>query len=447
LGVFLITNILNSFPFLYILDLIKYHIDTSKISFHQYVIIIICFLLNVIDGIDVSVISYTGPVIQSAMEMSDDNLGIIFSSGLIGMAVGALLLAPFADNIGRKKIIIISTMIITLGVFLTGFSTNLIHLIILRFFSGIGIGSMLATTTSIVSEYTPEKSKDFWISFVLAGYPVGAILSGYLSNIILINYSWELVYLIFGAFSLIFIPIVYLYMSESLVFLKRNHSTNSLIKINKILVKLNYNKNYKFSDSQNTNHEISILNLFSKKYLNQTFKLWIAFFFSFGCLYFLLSWIPKLVSEYSTSLSLGISAGTVFNLGAFFGIVTQGYISSKFGLKKTILSFLVITSFIMSQIEFFLSSDLIFIGFAFLGFTIQGGFVGLYSIAARIYPGNFRTTGIGWGIGIGRLGAILAPYMAGIFISYGIGISANFMIFAITALISATITYFITIKH
>ena len=171
-----------------------------------------------------------------------------------------------------------------------------------------------------------------------------------------------------------------------------------------------------------------------------------AFFFSFGCLYFLISWIPKLVTETGLSLKLGIYSGTIFNLGAFFGIITQGYFSSKFGVKKTISSFLFLTGVIMILIDFFVGSDFMLIIFGILGFAIQGGFVGLYSVAARIYPSEFRTTGIGWGIGVGRLGAVIGPLCAGFFIASGLGFSENFIIFSILAFISSIITYCITMK-
>ncbi len=398
---------------------IKNNIDSLRLSPNQYLTILICFFLNVIDGVDVLIMSYTSPVITSDWSISSDTLGVVFSSGLLGMAIGALLLAPQADYIGRKKIILISVIIISSGVFFTGFSKNIYHLIVLRFFSGIGIGAMLATTASIVSECTPNRSKDFWISFILAGYPIGAMIAGYISNIIIDIYSWEYVFFIFGAISLIFIPIVYFLMSESIVFLKINKTKNQTV---------------------------PLLSLFSKTYFTQTLKLWMAFFFSFGCLYFLISWIPKLVTETGLSLKLGIYSGTIFNLGAFFGIITQGYFSSKFGVKKTISSFLFLTGVIMILIDFFVGSDLMLIVFGILGFAIQGGFVGLYSVAARIYPSEFRTTGIGWGIGIGRLGAVIGPLCAGFFIASGLGFSENFIIFSIPAFISSIITYYISMK-
>ena len=394
---------------------------------------------------DVLVISYTAPVIASSWDISFKALGVVFSSGVLGMAIGALLLAPYADKIGRKKIILISTIIISIGILLTGFSVNIYHLIFLRFLSGIGIGTMLASTVSLVSEYTPNRSRDFWVSFILAGYPIGAILAGYLSNYILKYYSWEVVYIIFGIISIFFIPIIYFFLLESVDFLLKNQPKNALSRVNLILKKLDFSKIDYLPNKVNLASKIPVNSLFQSKYIDSTIKLWMAFFLSFACLYFLISWIPKMVTELGLSLQLGIYSGTVFNIGAFFGIVTQGYFSSKFGLKKIISIFLIVTCVIMTQIQHFFGSDWMLLIFGVLGFTIQGGFVGLYSVAARIYPTEFRTTGVGWGIGAGRLGAVLGPLVAGVLIGSGIGISMNFIIFSIPALIAALITYMISV--
>ncbi len=427
------------------METIKSKIDSRSISFLQFLIIFICFFLNVIDGMDVLVISYTAPVIATSWNISFETLGVVFSSGVFGMAVGALFLAPYADNIGRKKIILISTVIISMGILLTGFSENIYHLIFLRFLSGVGIGTMLASTVSLVSEYTPNRSRDFWVSFILAGYPLGAILAGYLSNYILKYYSWQDVYIIFGLISIFFIPIIYFFLLESIDFLIKNQPKNALVRINLILKKLNFSKIEFLPSKTNVNNKIPVNSLFQAKYLNSTIKLWTAFFFSFACLYFLISWIPKMVTELGLSLELGIYSGTVFNIGAFFGIVTLGYFSSKFGLKKIISIFLILTFIIMTQIQYFFGSDWMLLIFGVLGFTIQGGFVGLYSVAARIYPTEFRTTGVGWGIGAGRLGAVLGPMVAGILIGAGISVSMNFVIFAIPALLAAIVTYIISV--
>ena len=137
----------------------------------------------------------------------------------------------------------------------------------------------------------------------------------------------------------------------------------------------------------------------------------------------------------------------MFNVGAFLGIITQGYLSSKFGLKRVISIFMILTFILMTLIQNFIDSDLMLYIFGILGFTIQGGFVGLYAVAARIYPSEFRTTGIGWSIGVGRLGAVISPLIGGYLIGAGLTISQNFLIFGVTALVSGIAVYVTSIKN
>ena len=396
---------------------------------------------------DVLVISYTAPSIVNLWGISPETLGVVFSSGLFGMAIGALFLAPYADKVGRKKIILVSTIIISLGVFFTALSKNIIHLTFLRFLSGIGIGTMLASTVSLVSEYTPERSKDFWISFILAGYPVGAIFAGYLTNIILFEYSWHYVYIIFGSLSVFMIPIVYYFLSESVVFLIKSQPINAISRINRIYDKLKIANINTLPTYENKNNRIAINELLNNKYMASTLKLWIAFFSAFICLYYLISWIPKMVTDMGLSIELGIYSGVIFNVGAFLGIITQGYFSLKLGLQRVISAFMILACILMTQIQYFIDSDLILFIFGVLGFTIQGGFVGLYAFAARIYPTEYRTTGIGWGIGLGRFGAVVSPLIGGYLIGAGLSISQSFMIFGAVAFLSGLTVYLTSIKN
>jgi MFS family permease len=176
-------------------------------------------------------------------------------------------------------------------------------------------------------------------------------------------------------------------------------------------------------------------------------QLWAALFFAFGCLYFLISWIPKLASDAGLSIELAIYAGTIFNVGAFFGIVLQGYFSSKIGLKKTISFFLLLTFLLMASFKLYVGTDILLLVYFLLGFSLQGGFVGLYAVAARLYPTEFKTTGVGWAIGMGRVGGILAPLIGGLLISIGLSLSANFLIFSIPALFASVLTYYMSSKE
>ncbi|RAJ15902.1 MFS transporter [Arenibacter echinorum] len=195
------------------------------------------------------------------------------------------------------------------------------------------------------------------------------------------------------------------------------------------------------------NPGIPVKQLLTKEFKLPTIQLWTALFFAFGCLYFLVSWIPKLASNTGLSMELAIYAGTIFNIGAFVGVVTQGYISSRIGLKKTIAIFLVSTAILMAVFQVFIGTDALLFIFGLLGFGVQGGYVGLYAVAARMYPTEFRTTGVGWAIGAGRLGGVLRPALGGILVGMGLTMATNFMIFAILALLAGLFAYFISSKE
>ena len=423
-------------------------VGQMKMTQVQYFSIAICFLMSVLDGMDVLVISYCAPAIAEDLNLGPKTLGFVFSSGLIGMAIGAIFLAPFADRFGRKKIILASALIMGLSVLLTAYSENILQLILMRLISGLGIGCMLATTAALTSENVLNNSKDFWVSLVISGYPVGAIASGYVAAAIIPSYGWESMFVLAGLTTLLTIPLIFFFLSESPQFYLKKQPKDALAKANKILIKMNF----KPLDSLpkiglKANNKTLVSQLFSEKYKISTLQLWAALFFAFGCLYFLISWIPKLATDAGLSIELAIYAGTIFNVGAFFGIVLQGYFSSKIGLKKTISFFLLLTFLLMASFKFFVGTDILLLVYFLLGFSLQGGFVGLYAVAARLYPTEFKTTGVGWAIGMGRVGGILAPLIGGFLISIGLSLSANFFIFSIPALIASVLTYYMSSKE
>jgi len=268
-------------------------------------------------------------------------------------------------------------------------------------------------------------------------------LSGYIAASVIPLYGWESMFILSGVITILTIPLTYFFLTESPQFYLKKQPKGALKKANKILVKMNFEALESLPKV-----DLSVINksqvsqLFTKKYKISTLQLWAALFFAFGCLYFLISWIPKLATDAGLSIELAIYAGSIFNVGAFFGIVLQGYFSSKIGLKKTISIFLLLTFLLMASFKVFIGTDILLLIYFLLGFSLQGGFVGLYAVAARLYPTEFKTTGVGWAIGMGRIGGILAPLIGGLFISLGLSLSANFFIFSIPALLASILTYF-----
>jgi benzoate transport len=422
--------------------------ERAEMVMLQKLTIFICFLLNILDGMDVMVISYAASSIAKGWGTSPQALGVVLSSGLFGMTVGTLLLAPRADVIGRRALILMCALLMGIVVFATSFATSVEQLIAYRFISGLGIGGVLPISAALAAEYAPKATKDFWVSFVMSGYPIGAVLSGMVAGNIIPVYGWQTMFQIAGATTLLTLPFIYFFMSESLDFLLKKQPAGALQQANNILSKMNQAALTELPALSSSKVEkTAIASLFTVERKVSTINLWIALFMSFATMYYLLTWIPKLAATMGLPEALAIYAGAVFNLGAVSGIWLQGYLSEKFGIRRIILIFMILTSILMALFTFFKGSAIVLVLFGLLGFAMQGGFVGLYAVAAAIYPTEIRSTGMGWAMGAGRVGAILSPTIGGYLSGWGLTMTTIFFIFAVPALIAGIATWKIDSKE
>jgi AAHS family 4-hydroxybenzoate transporter-like MFS transporter len=390
---------------------------TLKLNRLQWSIIAVCFFCNMLDGMDVLIISFTAPVIATQWKISPEALGLVFSSGLIGMTLGAVALAPFADRYGRKLLMLLAALLMSGSIYLTSWATSLESLMVFRLLSGLGIGIMMATSAALTAEVVPSKTRGFWVSLIVAGYPVGAVLTGLISASFIGKYGWEQLYVLAGGVSLIALPVLYFFLKESAVFKE--------VKAEKF---------------------VSPSGLFTSNYRYNTLKLWLALFLCFATLYYLISWIPKLASNAGLPLELAIYAGTVFNTGAVFGILVQGYLSTKFGLTKVVGNLLILSMLFLVGFGLFKGSAVLLVILFLLGFGVQGGFVGLYAIAASLYTTQIRATGVGWSIGLGRIGGIIGPVVGGILVAAGFTMVEGFSSFALPIGLAGLLTRLIRLN-
>ena len=414
-------------------------LDQERISAVQWRVLIICFFLNMLDGIDVLAISFAAPVIAEDWSITSQGLGIIFSSALVGMAIGAVFISPHTDTIGRRNMILASIVVIALGMIATAFASSVVELAVIRLIAGIGIGSMLASLTAMVSEYAPDKHRNIAILTLHAAYPIGAIIAGFVAAWILPTMGWRPLFIFAGVLSLIAIPVVLFALPESLAFLMGKQPRNALQRINRILLQLKQQPWQSLPEISATSDSVSgVRALFVAELKAATILLWLSFMMSFATLYFLFSWVVKLAVEAGLPLEKAMYAGIALNLGAFFGSVSLGYFSQKLGLKRLISVFFIAGS-VMSVAYGNASVSVlpILILIFLLMFFVQGGFTGLYAIAARLYPTEIRTTGVGWAIGAGRVGAIVGPTAAGFILATGLSVAWTFVLFAIPLVVAA----------
>ena len=127
--------------------------DQQRFGLQQFIVIVLCMLINMLDGFDITAMAVVANDVSTEMAIPDHQLGLIFSFSLAGMMLGAMFLASLSDVFGRRKIILYGLLVVGVSVLITAYVQNIIWLIILRFSSGLGAGAMLASLATLSSEY------------------------------------------------------------------------------------------------------------------------------------------------------------------------------------------------------------------------------------------------------------------------------------------------------
>lgn len=433
-------------------------IDRGKVSRTQVSVVFLCLIFSMLDGFDITAMAVTADVIGKDMQLAEDKLGIVFSSSLAGMMFGAMFLASLSDIFGRRTLIIATLLVVGGSVLLTAYVDQLWQLIILRFISGLGAGAMLASQATLASEYSPEKYRALSVTIVTAGYPLGAMMTGVVAGSILPQFGWQGMFIAGGVVTIAMALLAYVFLPESLQFLADRKPKNALQKFNKILRKFSVEPLDEFpdssSDTQSTNAQKqkkniveNMLALIAPEYRKTTLILWSAFFMTFFTLYFLMSWTPKLLINAGFSSQMASYAFSSLNLGGVIGILTLGVMTTRWKLSTVIGFFLVSSAVGMWVFSAFSGTESVIISLIFMiGLLVSGGFCGLYAAAAKLYPSDIRSTGVGWGVGLGRSGAVVAPLVAGFMIAAGIDIATNFLFFSFPVLVGGILAFLLRVR-
>jgi len=433
-------------------QLVSRIIDNGQVSFQQILVILLCLIFNMLDGFDITAMAVVAKTVGVELQLSADKIGWIFSFALAGMMVGAMLLAPLSDIIGRRAMIIISLLMVAISILFTAQANTLFEFVVLRFISGLGAGAMLACQATLASEYSPDKYRALSVGIVTAGYPMGAMMTSVIAAYVMPDYGWRGMFWFGGGVTLIMALVALLLVPESLKFLFERRPNDALEKSNRILSKLKKDTLERLPEINNI--EIprgdlisNMRNLLHPSLRTTTLFLWTAFFMCFATLYVLMSWIPRLVEDAGYGFKVGRDAFFWFNFGGVVGILIMGVLSTRYVLSNVISlmaagAAIGMIVFASMDLTFILMMSLIFL----IGVLQQGGFTGLYAAASKAYPTAIRTTGIGWGIGLGRSGAVIGPVVAGYLIAADFDLSFIFYLFAVPMILGSVLAYQLKIR-
>lgn len=396
-------------------------IEHSSMGAYQWMIVVMAAIMNVLDGFDVLAVAFTASAIGKEFTLSGLELGSAFSAGLFGMTAGSLFLAPLADKIGRRPLLLIAVALSAVGMFGASFAEHFDLFCLWRLITGLGVGGILVGTNVITSEYSSRKWRSFAISVYAAGFGVGAVLGGMFAVMLQGEYGWRSVFLAGAVLTAVFLVILFIWLPESIDFLTTKQPKNAQVRLNAIAKKIGFEGNWTLPEKTQISHsKLPVSQLFNDKYRHSTLLIWTAFFSIMFSFYFISSWTPALLKEAGMTTEQSVSVGMMISLGGTCGALIYGLLASRWTARGVLILFTVLSS--AAVMLFIWSSSILWLAMVFgvlVGALMNGCISGLYTLNPLNYDADIRSTGVGFSIGVGRIGAILAPIIAGQLLDMG----------------------------
>lgn len=418
-------------------------VDNSRFNRFHLLIVALCAFTILFDGYDLTIYGAAVPGIIEEFGISPAQAGAIGSYALVGMMIGAIVFGTLADRIGRKMVIVgcvAAYSVFTVAVFFAGTPTELG---VYRFLAGLGLGGVMPNAIALVSEYAPKRLRSTLVSVMFSGYMVGGVVAALLSIVLIPAFGWQSVFLA-GAFQLLLIPVLIIYLPDSLAFyMKRGKSEEAVSTLRKIEPGLRSGGVPSLEAAEEPEQGSPVARLFRDGYAFSTIMLWVAFFMVLLMIYGLLTWLPQLMIE--AGYPLGSSLSFLLTLFVAGIVITWGggYLSDRFGPKRVLIAAYVVAAVFVAVLGFGETALLLYVAVALGGGATFGAQIFANAYAAQYYPTSARSTGVGWCLGVGRIGAIVGPLLGGILLTAQVPLYTNFLAFAIPGLIAAVAIFLV----
>ena len=410
-------------------------------SRYQILTMALCATVVVLDGFDTQSIGFLAPSMAESLRIPIKNFGPVFGAALLGLMISSIVIGPLADRWGRKWPIVISTLVFGAFAMLTARATTLPELWTVRFVTGLGLGGAITNVLALMSEYSPKRHVAVLVSILFCGMPAGALLGGLISSIMLPRWGWQSVFYAGGVLPFLLSLLLIAILPESVRYLEISGVEPA--RISKILTRISPDLGaaaFSRAPDQPRQRNAPAVRLFTEGRAMSTLLLWIPYFMNLLILYFVVSWLPALLRQRGLPVSAGISAIILFSVGGIAGSAAEGFLMNRWGVFAVLLAEFLCSAALIGSLAYTPSFSLTMAITLVLGFTVQAAQGGLNVIASTIYPTSIRATGIGWALGVGRVGSIVGPVLVGVMLKLNWGPRDIFQAGAIPALCAAAAT-------
>lgn len=396
-------------------------LNRSRLGPFRLRVILMCWLIAVLDGFDVQAMAFVAPVLSDAWQIPRPLMGQVLTASLFGLMLGSVFLGRLSDRIGRRPVLIGSVVLFSIGSLITALSQTALHLILTRCFTGIGLGGAVVTALALTAEYAPERSRATLVTAMFVGFPLGGSIGGLLAAPLMSTLGWHGVFIFGGVVPLLLIAAIYRWLPESLQF--RVSAGADPREIGRLIEYIDpayrYQAGDQFDLKETRASSSRMAELFASGRLPGTMLIWVICFANLLVLYLLINWLPSILHQAGLSLARANFGAVIFNLGGVLGGLTLSYAVDRLGAFRVLAVGYILTALVVLALAYTQSRLLAFALTAAAGAGIIGSQFCINALASAFYPTAVRSTGVGWALGIGRIGSILGPLIGGFALAGG----------------------------
>ena len=418
-------------------------IDGSKVGSLQVLLFAISAACLIMDGFDVQAVGYVGPSLIAEWKIPGSMLGNMLAAGNFGVLVGSLVFTMLADKIGRRPVLIVATLYFSVLTIVTGLVTSPQQMIVVRFVAGLGLGCIIPNATALIGEYSPRRLRIALMATISVGFTAGAAFGGFLSAALIPAFGWRSVFYFGGAVPLLIAGLMIWWLPESLQFMalrpekNRDRLAGWLKRINPALPVTSATT---YVIHEENRGGVPAMHLFREGRGLGTILLWVVNFMNIFNLYVLSGWMPQVASRLGYSTRTAVLIGTTVQVGGTLGTFWLTWLIGKFGFFRVLTTCFTVACISIALIGYPGLSLWMLILIVFVaGSCVVGGQPTVNALSGSYYPTYLRSTGIGWGLGVGRAGAIIGPWLVGQLTDMKWSVQDIFRLSAVPALISAVV--------
>ncbi|WP_409304113.1 MFS transporter [Peribacillus sp. SCS-155] len=421
----------------------------SKFNKFHLLVFLWCLYAIAFDGFDIAMYGVGLPLMMEDFGLSIVEAGAVGSYTLIGMMVGAFVFGPLADIVGRKKVLAICMLLFSVFSLFAGLAPTITIFTIMRFIAALGMGGLMPNVISLMTEYSPKKNRALIVASMYCGYSVGGILASLIGMYIMEELGWRFLYWL-GIIPLFTLPIFLKKFPESLSYYILRKQGDQLAKIlNLVNPKGNYKEtdDFEYASAKESAKGFQGKKLFSNNRAVSTFAFWIMVFSCLLMIYGLNTWLPKIMQQSGYGLTSSLSFSLVLGIGQIVGSLLGGYLVDRIGHRKVLISLYLLGAICFVALSMTSNSLLLYVLIA-IGGACTGGTQNLANpYISEFYPKEMRSTGVGVAVGVGRIGAIIAPLVIGLLLSTSLEPQSAFMTFAIPSILGCIALLCVQERH